>query len=117
MDASIVQALHQWASSANWLSSLVIVLAQAGVFVLPLALVAAWFIETEASDRRRQAVVVGFARVAAGVHYPSDIIGSAILALAIDGLMWAALRRLVARINLQRWDAGLRGSPPGVRRR
>src|SRR5438309_7470491 len=67
MDASIVQALHQWASSANWLSSLVILLAQAGAFGLPLALVVAWFVETEASDRRRQAVVVGCVAAVVGL--------------------------------------------------
>jgi undecaprenyl-diphosphatase len=34
------------------------------------------------------AVIVGAARVAAGLHHPSDILGSVALALAIDALVW-----------------------------
>jgi undecaprenyl-diphosphatase len=192
MDVSVVRALYQWASSAATLDSLVVLVAQAGIFVLPVVLLAAWFVDTAPADRRRQAVVVGcvaavfavavgltlerllhrprpfvelgltplfphadvssfpsdhtlvafalvgplvwgaprwgvwlagwalimgFARVAAGVHYPSAIIGSAVLALIIDGVVWFAMRPVLARFNLQRWDAGLRDSPRGARPR
>jgi undecaprenyl-diphosphatase len=34
------------------------------------------------------ALIVGAARVAAGLHHPSDILGSAALALALDVLVW-----------------------------
>lgn len=39
------------------------------------------------------ALLVGFARVLAHVHYPLDIIGSAIIAVTITYLAWLALRR------------------------
>ena len=40
------------------------------------------------------ALLVGAARVMAGLHYPSDIAGSAVLALALDGLAWRLLTRV-----------------------
>jgi undecaprenyl-diphosphatase len=59
------------------------------------------------------ALVIGFARVAAGVHYPSDVVGSAGLALVLDGLVWFALpRRLLVRLRLVRSDAAPPRSPP-----
>jgi undecaprenyl-diphosphatase len=62
------------------------------------------------------ALVVGFARVTAEVHYPSDIVGSAVLALGVDALAWYALpRRLLVRFKLLRSlrsDALPPGSPP-----
>jgi undecaprenyl-diphosphatase len=63
------------------------------------------------------ALIVGFARVAAGVHYPTDILGSAILALVLDALVWVATRPVRRRLNLQRWDVARLGSPPGARPR
>ncbi|MBV8717843.1 MAG: phosphatase PAP2 family protein [Chloroflexi bacterium] len=39
------------------------------------------------------ALLVGIARVVAGLHFATDIIGSALLALAIDALVWVVLRR------------------------
>jgi undecaprenyl-diphosphatase len=53
------------------------------------------------------ALIVGVARIAAGVHYPSDIVGSGIIALALDWVVWLALR------PLQRWDGQLLGSRRG----
>jgi undecaprenyl-diphosphatase len=192
VDASIVLALHAWASSQSWLAGLVVFVAEAGVFVLPIVLVAVWFRSDRADDGRREAIVVGFvaavaalaitlviehmltrprpfvelgfeplfahardssfpsdhtlvgvalggpmlwraprlgtwlvvwalfvgaARVAAGVHYPSDIVGSAFLALAIDAVVWGAMRPVLDRLSLRRWDAHLLGSPRGARRR
>jgi len=59
------------------------------------------------------ALVVGFARVAAGVHYPSDILGSAVLALGLDAVVWNALPpRLLVRLRLLRSGAPPPGSPP-----
>jgi undecaprenyl-diphosphatase len=63
------------------------------------------------------ALLIGFARVAAGVHYPTDIGGSAILALAIDALVWMGTRPIRQRLNLQRSNVAWIGSPPGARRR
>src|SRR5207237_1967379 len=62
------------------------------------------------------ALAIGFARVAAGVHYPSDILGSAVLGLVVDLLVWLITRPVLARLNLQRWDAPLIGSRPPARR-
>jgi len=41
------------------------------------------------------AVLVGVARVVAGLHYASDIAGSAILALLFDAFVWFVLNRFV----------------------
>ena len=62
------------------------------------------------------ALAIGFTRVAAGVHYPSDILGSAVLGLVVDLLVWLITRPVLARLNLQRWDAPLIGSRPPARR-
>jgi undecaprenyl-diphosphatase len=62
------------------------------------------------------ALVVGFARVAAGVHYPSDILGSAVLALVLDVLVWQVMRPVLSRLSLQRWGARLIDSRPRERR-
>jgi undecaprenyl-diphosphatase len=44
------------------------------------------------------ALVVGFARVAAGLHFPTDIAGSTVMALVLDfAAMWAIERLPVAR--------------------
>jgi undecaprenyl-diphosphatase len=43
------------------------------------------------------AVLVGTARVAAGLHYPSDIIGTSVLALGIDILVMRCLTVLRER--------------------
>jgi undecaprenyl-diphosphatase len=40
------------------------------------------------------ALVVGFARVAAGLHHPTDVLGSAALALALDLVAMSAFDRL-----------------------
>jgi undecaprenyl-diphosphatase len=55
------------------------------------------------------ALLVGVARVVAAVHYPSDILGSAILALVLDGLALSAivpLLQLVPRPLRQRLVLG-----------
>ena len=192
MDASLVLALHQLASSQAWFGAIVLLVAQAGIFVLPIALLVVWLVASAPSDGRRAAIVagvasgivaiavglvlertlnrprpfvelgfdplfahahdssfpsdhtlvgvalvgpmlwqapklgiwlfvwaliVGFARVAAGIHYPTDILGSAILALALDALVWVSTRPVRRRLNLQRWDARQLRSPRGARRR
>ncbi|HEV7662427.1 MAG TPA: phosphatase PAP2 family protein [Chloroflexota bacterium] len=63
------------------------------------------------------ALLVGAARVAAGVHYPTDIIGSAILALAIDAVLWLTIRPVLVRLSPLRLDAGARGKPRRAPRR
>jgi undecaprenyl-diphosphatase len=192
MDAALVLALHQLATSQPWFGSIVLAVAQAGIFVLPIALVVVWLVASAPNDGRREAVVVGvvsgivaiavglvlerilnrprpfvelgfeplfrhaqdssfpsdhtllgvalvgpmlwrspkqgvwllvwalligFARVAAGVHYPSDIIGTAVLALALDALVWMATGPVRTRLNLQRWDGRRLRSRRGARRR
>jgi undecaprenyl-diphosphatase len=186
VDASVVVALHQWASSQTWLAGPMVFLAQVGIVVLPIAGVVAWFrpdgyrlreaivvgcvaaalafaigLVLERTLHRPRpflefdfaplfphaddssfpsdhtlvgvalvgpwlwraprlgsvlvawALVVGFARVAAGVHYPSDVLGSALLALALDGVVWYALpRRWLVRLSLPRSDAPPPHSPP-----
>jgi undecaprenyl-diphosphatase len=190
VDAAIALQLHQLAVSQGWFAGLAVVVANYGVYVLPLALLVIWlradtpadwrravlagivtalvafllglvlertlsrprpFVElgfqplfTHAADSsfpsdhtlvgvalvgtllgpaRRMgvvlviwALVVGLARIAAGVHYPSDVLGSALLALVLDGLVWTLLRPVLERLNLQRWDARLVGNRRRARR-
>lgn len=191
MDASLALALHGLATSLPWFGVVVVGLAQAGIFVLPAALLVVWLVASAPDDGQRQgvlagvvaalvavgvglllervvnrprpfvefgfdplfghaqdssfpsdhtlvgvalvgpmmwrsprlgvwlliwALLVGFARVAASVHYPTDIIGSAVLALVVDALVWMATRPVRRRVNLQRWDAARLGTPPGARR-
>jgi undecaprenyl-diphosphatase len=192
VDAALVLAAHQFASSQTGVAAAIVLVAQTGVFVLPVALVAAWLLAGSTGDRQRKAILVGWcasglafatglllehisnrprpfvefgfdplfphaadtsfpsdhtlvgvalvgpllwrapklggwlvawallvglARVAAGVHYPTDILGSAVLALGLDVLVWFVTRGLLGRVSLQRWDAGLLGSRSGGRRR
>jgi undecaprenyl-diphosphatase len=192
VDAAIVLVAHQLAGSQTGIAAALVLVAQVGVFLLPVALVAVWLLAANAGDQRRKAILVGWcasglafatglllehmlnrprpfvelgfdplfphatdtsfpsdhtlvgvalvgpllwqapklggwlvawallvglARVAAGVRYPTDIAGSAILALCLDALVWFVTRGLLGRFNLQRWDAALLGSPPGGRRR
>jgi undecaprenyl-diphosphatase len=191
VDAALVLALHQWATTQVWLANLVVVVAQNGIFVLPIAVVVLWLRPPADGDRQREAtiagcaaavlalalglvlertlhrprpflelgfaplfphaddssfpsdhmlvgialvgplvwcatrlgsglvawaLVVGFARVSAGVHYPSDVLGSAVVALMLDVLVWNVLpRRLLVRFNLlrsPRSDAPPPDSPP-----
>jgi undecaprenyl-diphosphatase len=69
------------------------------------------------------AVIIGLARVAAGVHYPSDVAGSILLAGVVDAFVWlVVLPPILDRLNLRRLnplrsDARPVGSPPGERRR
>ena len=57
------------------------------------------------------ALLVGFARVAAAVHWPSDIIGSALLALALGALAVVLTEALLARVP-RHWQARC-GLAPG----
>ena len=56
------------------------------------------------------AVLVGLARAAAGLHYVSDVIGSAVLALVIDGLAWLIVPRFIPRIFHRRVPVAGRGT-------
>ena len=63
------------------------------------------------------ALIIGFARVAGGVHYPTDIVGSAILALALDGVIWVVSQPARSWLNLHRWDGRRLRNQRGARRR
>jgi undecaprenyl-diphosphatase len=49
------------------------------------------------------ALLVGLARVVVGLHYPSDIVGSALLALLLEAGVWIAMRPAFARLRFDRW--------------
>jgi len=192
MDAAFVLALHQVATTQTWFGAIVLVVAQAGIVVLPIALLSIWFVARTPNDGRREAVVagigstivafavglvlerilsrprpfvelgfvplfphapdssfpsdhtlvgvalvgpmlwrspklgiwllvwallVGFARVAAGVHYPTDILGSAILALALAAVVWVATRPVRRRLSPWRWGERRLHSRRAARRR
>jgi membrane-associated phospholipid phosphatase len=51
-------------------------------------------------------IVVGMARVAAAVHYPSDVLGSALIGLALSALATLVAGRVLAS----------RGPTPGLQR-
>src|SRR6266851_1350758 len=167
MDAALVLALHQLATTQAWFGAGVSVVAQTGIFLLPIALLLIWLFASTPNDGRREAIVagvasavvamavglvlertlnrprpfvelgfaplfphaadssfpsdhtlvgvalvgpmlwqapklgiwlfvwaliVGFARVAAGIHYPTDIPGTAIRALALNARSWFPTR-------------------------
>jgi undecaprenyl-diphosphatase len=192
MDAAFVLALHQLASTQAWFGAGVGVVAQAGILLLPIAVLLIWLFASTPNDGRREAIVagvasavvaiavglvlermlnrprpfvelgfqplfphaadssfpsdhtlvgvalvgpmlwqspklgiwlfawaliIGFARVAAGVHYPTDIVGSAILALALDGVIWVVSQPVRGWLNLHRWDGRRRRNQRGARRR
>jgi undecaprenyl-diphosphatase len=191
VDATVALGLHQLVSSQSWIAVLVVILANYGSFLLPLALLVIWLRADMPADRRRDAIlvgvvtaglafllglvlertlsrprpfveldfqplfahaadssfpsdhtlvgvalvgpllaasrklgsalvvwalIVGLARVAAGVHYPSDILGSAVLALVLDVIVGLLLRPIRTQLNLQRWDARLIGNQRRARR-
>jgi undecaprenyl-diphosphatase len=192
MDAALVLALHQLATTQAWFGAGVSVVAQTGIFLLPIALLLIWLFASTPNDGRREAIVagvasavvamavglvlertlnrprpfvelgfaplfphaadssfpsdhtlvgvaligpmlwqapklgiglliwaliVGFARVAAGVHYPTDIVGSALLALALDGVVWVVSQPVRSWLNLHRWDGRRLRNQHGARRR
>src|SRR4051812_40689370 len=162
MDPSLVILLHTCAESHPVLTTVVLFVAQYGIFVLPASLIVIWVVSGSASKPRQGvmagcvaaliafclglvlerslgrprpfvelgltpliahvadssfpsdhmltgialigpllwtlprvgwalfvwALLVGMARVAAGLHHPSDILGSAALALILDALAW-----------------------------
>jgi undecaprenyl-diphosphatase len=191
VDSAIALELHQLATSQTWITGLVVVVANYGIFLLPLSLLVVWLRGDLPTDRRRDAIlvgvvtaglaflvglilertlsrprpfveagfqplfphaadssfpsdhtlvgvamvgpllvpsrklgvvlvawalVVGLARVSAGVHYPSDVLGSAVLALVLDGLVWVLSRPVRSRLNFQRWDVRSIGSQRRSRR-
>ncbi|MBV9579614.1 MAG: phosphatase PAP2 family protein [Chloroflexi bacterium] len=174
MDETLVVLLHNWAASQSLLTTAVELVAEYGVFVLPISLVILW-VRAEGMTATRQAIltgcgaaliafglglileltlgrprpfvelgfapliqhvadssfpsdhtltgvaligpllwtlpragwlllawalIVGAARVAAGLHHPSDILGSAALALALDVLVWI----LILPRGMQLWS-------------
>jgi undecaprenyl-diphosphatase len=180
MDDSLVSLLNQTATSQPLIGALVVLIAEYGIVVLPLALVVVW-LRADGLSRPRQGVIagcvaaaiafglglvlertlgrprpfvelgftpliahvadssfpsdhmltgvaligpllwtlpevgwsllvwalfVGLTRVAAGLHHPSDILGSVVLALALDALVWV----LVMPRAVAMWGQRLRKS-------
>jgi undecaprenyl-diphosphatase len=57
MDTSIVVALHQWVATSPFLTNLTLFIAQDGIFLLPLALLAFWVWPGRTRPGRREAVL------------------------------------------------------------
>ncbi len=179
VDQAVVIALHERAISLEWITMLVRVIAEYGIFVLPVALAAIWLVTGPGPtreavlagaiafvlaillsfalglviDRPRPflalgttplfsypvdssfpsdhtllgvatvgptawrspragiwlvlwTLVVGLARVAAAVHYPSDIIGSALLAAVPTAMGLRAVPGFLARFPILRSIVG-----------
>ena len=174
MDGSLVTLLHTWAESQPLLTTMVVLIAQYGIFVLPVALLVLWVCSAPSSRPRWGvlagclaaliafclglvlertlgrprpfvelgftpliphvadssfpsdhmltgvaligallwtgprlgwllfvwALIVGSARVAAGLHHPTDIVGSAALALALDAVAWI----VIVPLGLDLWS-------------
>jgi undecaprenyl-diphosphatase len=177
MDGAIVLGLHEFVVAQPQLDNLTVLMAELGVFLLPLLLAVSWLVPGKSLPTRRRAVLagclaavvavalgmvlervlgrprpfvelgftpliahaadssfpsdhtligvslvgpmlfslprlgmgmfiwallVGVARIAAGLHYPSDIIGTSVLALGIDALAV----QVVARVWRERQARG-----------
>ena len=61
MDAAFVLALHQLATTQAWFGAGVAVVAQAGIFLLPIAVLLIWLFASTPNDGRREALVAGVA--------------------------------------------------------
>src|SRR5258708_35319132 len=61
MDAALVLALHQLATTQAWFGAGVSVVAQTGIFLLPIALLLIWLFASTPNDGRREAIVAGVA--------------------------------------------------------
>jgi undecaprenyl-diphosphatase len=173
MDSAVVQALHGLAGVQPWIASLTVLIAQFGIFILPIGLIVGWWMPGPAQAAHRRAVLagclaaamavalglvlertlgrprpfvalglaplfphaadssfpsdhtltgvalggvlamrmprvgiwmvawamlIGFARVMAAVHYPTDIAGSALLALLLDALAILLVDQFIHRM-------------------
>ena len=58
MDSLLALRLHEWVSAQPWLETVVVLMAQYGVFALPVALAIVW-IRSDSSDGQRLAILVG----------------------------------------------------------
>ena len=61
MDASLVTLLHTWTESHRPVTASVVLVAQYGIFVLPVALVVVW-INSDSRSTARQAWSLGASR-------------------------------------------------------
>ena len=53
----------------------------------------------------------------AGIHYPTDVAGSALLALGLDAVAWVTTQPVRSWLNLHCWDGPRLRSLHGARRR
>jgi undecaprenyl-diphosphatase len=192
VDASLALALHDWTIAHPALANVIALIAESGIFLLPIAMAVVWLCSASAGHGPREAILVGgadaavafavglvlehvlgrprpfvalgftplfphaadssfpsdhtlvavalvgpllwraprvgvwlglwaaligVARICAGVHYPTDVLGSIALAFVVDAVVWLAFRPVLDRFMPPRWGARVLGSPPPGRRR
>src|SRR5437868_3432005 len=110
VDLTSVLTLYDWAARTPLAATLVIGAAKYLIFAVPLAVVRRW---REGLPLLVVTLVVGAARVAAAVHWPSDIVGTTLLALVLGWCACVLTGVVLPHLPLAiRARCGLAAAPP-----
>lgn len=107
LDTRIFYAVNHFARATQWLQPIVSGYAAYGAVLFALLMIAGWWSARSAGDARRMvaalwtplgvvtavaAIVMGFARVYVGAHYPQDVLAGFALGALVSLLGYTAAR-------------------------